>query len=65
MEKAVDNPLRTLELLNITGFDKLDVKTTKNLAWIHATELVRMMGYENKAKNYPDVLLSVAEDIDG
>jgi nitroimidazol reductase NimA-like FMN-containing flavoprotein (pyridoxamine 5'-phosphate oxidase superfamily) len=64
MERTVNNPRRTLELLNIAGLDKLDEKTTKNLAWIHATELVRMMGCENKAKDYPDISSSIMGDID-
>ncbi len=64
MERAVNNSQRTLELLNIMGLDKLDEKTTRSLAWIHATELVKMMGYENKAENYPDISLSVTKDVD-
>jgi nitroimidazol reductase NimA-like FMN-containing flavoprotein (pyridoxamine 5'-phosphate oxidase superfamily) len=64
MERAANNPQQTLDLLNIAGLGKLDEKTTKNLAWTHATELVRMMGYENKAEDYPHISLSVTEDVD-
>jgi hypothetical protein len=63
MERAVKNPKRTLELLNIAGLDKLDDKTAKELAWIHSTEIVRMMGFQNDSK-YPSISLSVAEDVD-
>jgi nitroimidazol reductase NimA-like FMN-containing flavoprotein (pyridoxamine 5'-phosphate oxidase superfamily) len=63
MERAVKNPKRTLELLNIAGLDKLDDKTTKELAWIHSTEIVRMMGFQNNSK-YPDISLAVIEEID-
>ena len=63
MERAVKNPKRTLELLNIAGLDKLDNKTTNDLAWIHSTEIVRMMGFQNDSK-YPDISLSAAEEID-
>ena len=64
MERARDNPQRTLELLNIAGFDSLDEKTARNLAWIHATELTRMMGYENNAENNPEISLSIIENVD-
>ena len=64
MARAANNPQRTLELLNIAGLDKLDEKTTRNLAWIHATELVRMMGYENKGEGYSDISLVLTEDVD-
>ena len=64
MERAANSPQRTLELLNIAGLDKLDEKTSKSLAWTHATELVRMMGYENKAEGYPDISLVMTEDVD-
>ena len=56
-------PKRTLELLNIAGLDKLDENETKNLAWLHALGLVRMMGYRNE-KKYPDISLAVDEEID-
>ena len=64
MERAAKNPQRALELLSIAGLDKLDEKTARNLAWTHATELVRMMGYENKAEDYPDISLVMTEDVD-
>ena len=63
MKRAVENPKRTLELLNIAGLDKLDNKTTKELAWIHASEIVRMMGFENDSK-CPNISLSAVEDVD-
>jgi hypothetical protein len=63
MERATKKPKRTLELLNIAGLDKLDNKTTKELAWIHSTEIIQMMGFQNNSK-YPDISLSVSEEID-
>jgi nitroimidazol reductase NimA-like FMN-containing flavoprotein (pyridoxamine 5'-phosphate oxidase superfamily) len=63
MERAVKKPKRTLELLNIPGLEKLDEKTTKELAWIHSTEIVQMMGFHNNFK-YPDISLSVIDEID-
>ncbi|MDE1766647.1 MAG: pyridoxamine 5'-phosphate oxidase family protein [Thaumarchaeota archaeon] len=62
MERAVKMPKRTLELLNIPGLDKLDESATKKLAWLHASEIVRMMGHTN-TKEYPEISL-VAEEID-
>jgi len=61
--RAVAMPEQTLKLLNIAGLEKLDDKSTKNLAWLHAIELVRMMGFENNSK-YPDISLSKTEDVD-
>jgi nitroimidazol reductase NimA-like FMN-containing flavoprotein (pyridoxamine 5'-phosphate oxidase superfamily) len=63
MERAVKNPKRTLELLNVTGLDGLDDKTTKEIAWIHSTDIVRMMGFRNDSK-YPNISLFVAENVD-
>lgn len=63
MQRAVKMPKRTLELLNIAGLDKLDNESTKKLAWLHALELVKMMGFRNE-KTYPEILLSVDEDVD-
>jgi nitroimidazol reductase NimA-like FMN-containing flavoprotein (pyridoxamine 5'-phosphate oxidase superfamily) len=63
MERAVTNPKRTLELLNVAGLDKLDDKTTEDLAWIHSSEIVRMMGFQNDVK-HPNISLSVATEID-
>jgi nitroimidazol reductase NimA-like FMN-containing flavoprotein (pyridoxamine 5'-phosphate oxidase superfamily) len=63
MERAVQNPNRVLELLNIAGFDKLDDKTKKELAWIHASEIVKMMGFQNTSQ-YPGISLSSTEKID-
>lgn len=56
MERAVNMPKLTLELLHIAGLNILDEKTTKELAWIHSTELVKMMGFENKSE-YPNISL--------
>lgn len=63
MERAIKNPKRTLELLNVAGLNKLDDKTTKELAWIHSSEIVRMMGFQNNVK-YPDISLSSTEEVD-
>jgi hypothetical protein len=63
MERAANMPKRTLELLNIAGLDLLDGESTKRLAWLHTTELVRMMGFANR-EDYPQVSLSKAEEID-
>ena len=61
--KSVEMPKQTLKLLNIAGLEKLDDESAKNLAWLYAIELVKMMGYENTAK-YPKVTLSMIEDVD-
>ena len=63
LERSVKNPKQTLTLLNIAGLDKLDDETTKNLAWLHALDLAKMMGYTNTAE-YPEISLSKAEDVD-
>lgn len=63
MERAVKNPKRTLELLKVAGLDKLDNKTTTELAWLHSTEIIRMMGFENSSQ-YPGISLVVIEEID-
>lgn len=63
MERAVQNPRRVLELLNIAGFENLDDKTTKELAWIHTSEIVKMMGFQN-ALQYPAISLSSISEID-
>jgi hypothetical protein len=63
MERAASAPKRTLELLNIAGLDILDADTTRRLAWIHTTELVRMMGFANR-EDYPKISLYKAEEID-
>jgi len=63
MERAVKNPKRTLELLNIPGFDKLDDDTTKEIAWIHSGEIVAMMGFQNDSR-YPDISLTTVKEID-
>lgn len=63
VERSVKMPRQTLRLLNITGLDKLDEESAKNLAWMHAIGLAKMMGYENTS-DYPGVSLSMAEDVD-
>ncbi len=63
MERAVNMPKQTLELLNIVGLSKINEKTTKELAWIHSTELVKMMGFENELE-YPDISLILKKDVD-
>ena len=63
MERAVNNPKRVLELLNIAGLDILDEKTTKELAWIHSTEIVKMMGFNNEFE-YPQISLVFVNDVD-
>ena len=63
MERAVNMPKQTLELLNIAGLNKIDEKTTRELAWVHSTELVRMMGFENELK-YPNISLILQKDVD-
>ncbi|MGI0045623.1 MAG: hypothetical protein ACREBB_00335 [Nitrosotalea sp.] len=50
-------------ILNTAGLDKLDDRTTKELAWIHSTEIIRMMGFQNNSK-YSDTSLSVIEEVD-
>ena len=63
MERAVDMPEKTIELLNIAGFNNIDEKTKRELAWIHSTELVRMMGFENELE-YPNISLILQKDVD-
>jgi len=63
MERAVSNPKRVLELLNVTGLNILDEKTTKELAWIHSTEIVKMMGFHNESE-YPHISLVLVNDVD-
>ncbi len=63
VERSVKLPKQTLKLLNIAGLSQLDDEAAKNLAWLHAIELVKMMGYANTSK-YPMVSLSMTEDID-
>lgn len=63
LERAVDNPRRTLELLNLPGLDRLDEDSARKLSWIHSIEIIEMMGFQNNSK-YPEISLSVAEDID-
>jgi hypothetical protein len=63
MERAVNMPKRTLELLNIAGLDKLNEQATKHLAWNHTIELIRMMGFENKSE-YPNISLVLEDDVD-
>jgi hypothetical protein len=52
MERALKNPRRTLELLNVPGLDRLGDDTTKEIAWTHSSEIVQMMGFQNDSK-YP------------
>ncbi len=63
LERAVKNPKRTLELLNVVGLDKLDDKTTREIAWINSSEIIKMMGFQNDSQ-YPDISLSTVEEID-
>lgn len=63
MERAVNNPKRVLELLNIPGLNILDEKTTKEVAWIHSTEIVKMMGFNNESE-YPHISLILVNDVD-
>lgn len=63
MERAVSNPKMVLELLNIAGLNILDEKTTEKLAWIHSTEIIKMMGFKNEAE-YPGISLILVNDVD-
>ena len=62
MERAVNMPKRVLELLSIAGLDILDEKTTKELAWTHSTELIKMMGFNNESE-YPHISLVLVNDV--
>ena len=63
MERALKDPKRTMDLLNIPGLGNLDDKTTKKLAWIHSSEIIDMMGFKNTLE-YPEISLIVVKDID-
>ncbi len=63
LERAVNLPKHTLEILNITGLDALGEDITKQIAWNYSTDLIQMMGYENRT-SYPNISLYVKEDID-
>jgi hypothetical protein len=63
MKRAVEMPKRTLELLNIAGLLLMGEDYIKELAWLHTTELVRMMGFVNQEK-YPEISLYKAEETD-
>jgi nitroimidazol reductase NimA-like FMN-containing flavoprotein (pyridoxamine 5'-phosphate oxidase superfamily) len=63
MERALNDPRRTLGLLNIPGLRNLDDKTAKKLAWIHSSDIIDMMGFKNTLE-YPGISLTVVKDID-
>ncbi|MGC2572739.1 MAG: pyridoxamine 5'-phosphate oxidase family protein [Candidatus Nitrosopolaris sp.] len=63
MKRAVEMPKRTLELLNVAGLLLMGENYIKELAWLHTTELVRMMGFVNQEK-YPKISLYKAEEMD-
>lgn len=63
VERSVRMPRQTLKLLNVAGLEKLDEESAKNLAWLHANELAKMMGCKNTSE-YPGASLFVAEDVD-
>lgn len=63
MQRAVKMPERTLELWGIPGISLLDGETKKKMAWLHTSELVRMMGFENR-QGYPNISLYKAQEID-
>jgi hypothetical protein len=46
---------RAVELLNITGLLRMGEGYTKELAWVHTTEIIKMMGFANR-NNYPGIL---------
>ena len=63
LERSVTSPKLTVKLFNIAGLDTLNDETLKNMAWTHANELVKILGYENSSK-YPNISLSKVEEID-
>lgn len=63
MERAVKMPERTLELLNIPGLMLVGDDCKRRIAWLHTTELVKMMGFAN-AEDYPKISLYKVEEID-
>jgi len=63
MERALKDPSRTLGVLNIPGLINLDDETTKKLAWVHSSEIIRMMGFKNTLE-YPKISLVAVENID-
>jgi hypothetical protein len=62
MKRAVEMPQRTLELLNIAGLLMME-GYIKELAWLHTTELIKMMGFVNQSK-YPEISLYKVQEID-
>ena len=63
MKRAVEMPERTLELLNIGGLLRMGEDYTKELAWVHTTEIIKMMGFANR-NNYPGISLYKVEETD-
>ena len=63
VQRSVKMPRQTLRLLNIAGLEELDSESAKNLAWLHALGLAKMLGYTNTSE-YPNVTLSVERDVD-
>ncbi len=63
LERSVESPKLSVSLFNIAGLDSLDEESLKNMAWTHANELVKILGYENSLK-YPNILLSKVEEVD-
>ena len=63
LERSVESPKLTVNLFNILGLDTLDDETLKNIAWTHANELVKILGYENSSK-YPNISLSKVKEVD-
>jgi nitroimidazol reductase NimA-like FMN-containing flavoprotein (pyridoxamine 5'-phosphate oxidase superfamily) len=63
MKRAVEMPQRTLELLNIAGLLMMGEDYIKELAWVHTTELIKMMGFVNQSK-YPEISLYKVQETD-
>jgi hypothetical protein len=47
---------RAVELLNITGLLRMGEGYTKELAWVHTTEIIKTMSSANR-NNYPGISL--------
>lgn len=63
LQRSIESPKLTVSLFNIAGLDTLDDKILKDIAWAHASELIKVLGYKNSSK-YPNISLIKVEEVD-